>query len=183
MKRRTKRAMKSLLMPIHSFIHPARFRNKVQENRYHFLRSFWNKYPLPTIKASLWNGTALHLLELSGFISRDMHRAAHHYFQVSDEVLQTGPQRVTSQLGTPRRSARKPFYDRPHNMERELKTETQWWNLTKILEEEGVKKVLDNLKDDRDLPTLEYLMETELALSQLQKGLHRLQNYLGDARV
>ena len=183
MKHQKLKPQKRLLRPIHPQNKTNAFKSIVERNRALFLQYAENKHPLPKIKASLWNGTALHLLELGAFISRDMHQAANQYLRVSHDILQTGPQGVSSQLGMPRRSQKIPFHARPYNPERELATETQWRDLTQILEEEGVKKILDNLKDDQDLPTLEYLMETEAALMKLQKGLLRLQNYLAEINI
>jgi len=42
--------------------------------------------------------------------------------------------------------------------------------------------MLDKLGQESDLGTLEYLMKTQSALTQLQTGLVRIQNYLADSR-
>jgi hypothetical protein len=181
--RKTGRPLKSILRPLHPKNHRLPFKNKIEENRHFFLQYLEERYSIPTIKTSLWCGTALHLLELSHKISPDMHQAANYYLALSKKVLQEGPSMPTSRFAPSHSKMPIPFSDRKQSPEKEYKIEKQWWDLSAILEEEGIKNVLDKLDKKAELPTLQYLIETEAALIQLQKGLTRLHNYLADARI
>lgn len=151
------------------------FRNPIKRNRYYFLQEMKKKYHLKIKNPWLWRGTGLHLLELSGFISSDMHRAANYYFQVSNHILKDGPQVAISKI------FHRSCSPSPTSIHKnEARIEKKWRDMTKILEQDDIKNILDTLADDRDLPTFEYLVQTELALLRFQKRLKHLQSYLAE---
>ena len=70
-----------------SHLEPFLFKNIVERNRYIFLHTLDQHYKLSGLKAWLWRGTALHLLELVHLISPEMHTAANEYFHISKKIL------------------------------------------------------------------------------------------------
>ena len=91
--RKSDRPLKRLLPPQKSRHCPPVFRNLVEKNRALFLKYMEDQYSIPKIKSTLWNGTALHLLELTYAISPGMHQAAQKYFFLSQKILTDGPKR------------------------------------------------------------------------------------------
>ncbi|MFN7662985.1 MAG: hypothetical protein ACK5PQ_04640 [Alphaproteobacteria bacterium] len=173
--KKSKHFAQQSILPLRSPPFNPFFRNPIERNRYYFLHEMEKKYHLKVKKPWLWRGTGLHLLELSGFISSDMHRAANYYFQVSNHILKDGPQVAISKI----------FHRSCHSSstsihKNEARIEKKWRDMTKILEQDNVKNILDTLADDRDLPTFEYLVQTELALLRFQQRLQHLQSYLAE---
>lgn len=156
----------------------ARFRNAIEKNRFIFLQYLKETYNIPSIKASLWRGTALHLLELTHSISPEMHEAAETYFSLSHHLKKGGPR--LSQSPTTRVHSRStaPLRDRFYDEEKEKKTEKRWRNVLELLEKKKIRSILDELGEPQDLGTLEYLLRTKSALLRIQEGLSELHNYL-----
>ena len=174
-----KKILASLRSPAAKII----FQTIMERNRYLFLQSLEQRYPLKKVKASLWRGTALHLLELSDKISPGMHQAATHYLEISHQILREGPQQPCSKFEGSLSHRAIPSYDQKQDPCQELALEQHWKKISLILQEARIKKVVDALGDIHDLSVLDHVLRTRETLVQLQKGLGRLKAYLAEERI
>ena len=146
---------------------------------------YLNSIGLPctnALKAELWSGSALHLLELTQHITPSMHAAADFYAQLSKRVVDQPLSHTLSRMdGTwsareSKRSKIPVFRDAP-DTEDDRRYERTWRDLSHILARQGMRNTLTELGVYNNLDLTRRLLREERSLCRLRKGLGQMVTY------
>ena len=136
-----------------------------------------------TLKAELWSGSALHLLELTQHITPSMRAAADFYAQLSKRVVDQPLSHTLSRMdGTwsareSKRSKIPVFRDTP-DTEDDRRYERTWRDLSHILTRHGIHNTLTELGVHNNLDLTRRLLKEEHPLHRLKQGLYEAALYI-----